>query len=320
MTLDLGNRLVGESINFKFFSNGTDGLPYTLSGTPVLSLYTSATTSCVTTTGVALTADYSSYTGCNSVVVTTTNTAVYKPGLDYDLVLTSGTVNGGSVVGVPVAHFYVPDEIEYGIVCRGTLTANSRTTDGTLGTVVSGALTNCAAEHILAPDGIPPRILKTFDSSTGSWTVQTAFVSSVSGVKCRVFGTAPADSTFPSYATIADVATGARIETSVTSLLGQFPSGFSAGYLSKVTTVNAVTGGATATLLETSVTSILGQFPSGFSAVLPSTKSNVAAVTTTLAALLPASLTTSGNMKSDIRAISGTTVSGNGGTSPWGPA
>jgi hypothetical protein len=282
MTLDLGNRLVGESINFKFFSNGTDGLPYTLSGTPVLSLYTSATTSCVTTTGVALTANYSSYTGCNSVVVTTTNTAVYKPGLDYDLVLTSGTVNGGSVVGVPVAHFYVPDEIEYGIGCRGTLTANSRTTDGTLGTVVSGALTNCAAEHILAPDGIPPRILKTFDPSTGSWTVQTAFISSVSGVKCRVFVTAPADSTFPSYATIADVATQTR--------------------------------------LETSVTSILGQFPSGFSAVLPSTKSNVAAVTTTLAALLPASLTTSGNMKADTVALSGTTISGNGGTTPWGPA
>jgi hypothetical protein len=91
-----------------------------------------------------------------------------------------------------------------GIVYRGTskLWTGSGTTNGALGTAVSGALTGAQAGDILAPAGIPPRIMSTYNSSNGSWTVETAFASNVSGVVCKVFGSAPGDSTLPSYADI----------------------------------------------------------------------------------------------------------------------
>ena len=108
--------------------------------------------------------------------------------------------------GVPcVAEYQLDTDISmdpaYGIVCRGTI-SNSGTTQGTLGTVISGALTNCQAGDLLSPAGLPARSMNSFNSGNGYFAVQTAFPSTTTGLSFRVFGTAPADSTQPVYADV----------------------------------------------------------------------------------------------------------------------
>ena len=88
------------TITFKFNTNAADGTPTTLSGTPALSVYKKGSTN-ETTTGVTLTVDYDSRTGLNYVAVVTTD-AFYTTGDDYEVVITTGTVDSISVVGVVV--------------------------------------------------------------------------------------------------------------------------------------------------------------------------------------------------------------------------
>src|SRR3954465_6943019 len=83
------------------------GAPFTLAGTPALSVYkdNSATQS---TTGVTLTADFDSVTGLNHFAIdTSADGTFYAAGSNFDVVVTTGTVDGVSVVGAVVASFTV---------------------------------------------------------------------------------------------------------------------------------------------------------------------------------------------------------------------
>jgi len=94
-----------QAFSFHFTTRKDTGLPTTLAGTPVLSVYKDNNLT-QTTTGPTLTADADSVTGYNRVDMVTTD-AFYVAGSDYSIVITTGTVNSISVIGEVVATFSI---------------------------------------------------------------------------------------------------------------------------------------------------------------------------------------------------------------------
>lgn len=98
---------LGDTYYFKFTTRSfSTGVPTTLSGTPALSVYEENNLTQITT-GVTLTADYDSVTGLNDAAIVATSGNGYEVGKYYDVVITTGTVGGVSVVGEVVGHFRV---------------------------------------------------------------------------------------------------------------------------------------------------------------------------------------------------------------------
>jgi hypothetical protein len=88
------------------FAN-TSEVPTTLAGSPVVSVYKNNTTS-PSTAGVSLTVDFNSTTGLINVKVDTSADGVYyAAGNEYEIVVTTGTVNSVSVVGYVIGSFSI---------------------------------------------------------------------------------------------------------------------------------------------------------------------------------------------------------------------
>lgn len=90
----------------KFTSvNPSTGAPFTLAGTPALSVYKDNSTT-ESTSGVTLTADFDSRTGFNHFAIDTSSDGTfYSAGSFFEIVITTGTVNSISAVGQVVAAF-----------------------------------------------------------------------------------------------------------------------------------------------------------------------------------------------------------------------
>jgi hypothetical protein len=100
-----GDFRAGDVIDFAFTTLAVTAVPTTLSGTPAISVYKS-NSAAESTAGVTLSVDFDSRTGMNHVRITTvTDGTFYAEGNDFDVVITAGTVNSVSVVGVVVASF-----------------------------------------------------------------------------------------------------------------------------------------------------------------------------------------------------------------------
>jgi hypothetical protein len=83
------------------------GAAFTLAGTPALSVYKDNSTT-QSTTGVTLTADFDTVTGLNHFAIdTSADGTFYSAGSFFDIVITTGTVDGVSVVGAVVASFTI---------------------------------------------------------------------------------------------------------------------------------------------------------------------------------------------------------------------
>lgn len=102
MQVPLGDTYYGKFTTRSF----STGVPTTLAGTPVLSVYEENNVTQITT-GVSVTADYDSVTGLNEWAVVATSGNGYEAGKYYDIVITTGTVGGVSVVGEVVGHFRI---------------------------------------------------------------------------------------------------------------------------------------------------------------------------------------------------------------------
>jgi hypothetical protein len=101
----IGEFSASDVVDFKFTTRGTTGTPTTLGGTPALSVY-KANGTVESTTGITLTADFDARTGLNHVRITTASDGTfYADGNDFQVVITTGTVGGTSVVGEVIAHF-----------------------------------------------------------------------------------------------------------------------------------------------------------------------------------------------------------------------
>lgn len=98
---DLSAVVYGKFTTFR----PSTGASFTLGGTPALSVYkdNSLTQS---TAGITLTADFDSVTGFNHFAVDTSSDGTfYSSGSFFDVVITTGTVDGVSVVGACVGQF-----------------------------------------------------------------------------------------------------------------------------------------------------------------------------------------------------------------------
>lgn len=126
-----GDFQLGDTLDFKFTTVGTTGAPTTLAGTPVVSAYPSNSTTEVTA-GITLTVDFDSRTGMHNVRVVATAANGYLTATNYELVITTGTVGGTSVVGYVVGAFSIenrtPKQIRYGTAqagASGTITLDA---------------------------------------------------------------------------------------------------------------------------------------------------------------------------------------------------
>jgi hypothetical protein len=106
-----GDIAVGQVLYFHFTTQFS-GLPTSLLGTPVLSVFKDATaTPCTTVLSVGaggLVVDLNLVTGLNSVAVNTAaDGTFYATGHDFSVVITTGTVGGVSAIGYKVASFSI---------------------------------------------------------------------------------------------------------------------------------------------------------------------------------------------------------------------
>ena len=104
--MSLGDFDTGSTLYFKFTTfRPSTGAPFTLAGTPAISVYKDASTT-QSTAGVTLTVDFDSVTGLNHVAVdTSADGTFYAAGSFFDVVVTTGTVDSVSAVGVVVGRF-----------------------------------------------------------------------------------------------------------------------------------------------------------------------------------------------------------------------
>ncbi len=102
-----------ETIYPKFTTRAfATGIPATLGGTPVLSVYEENNATQITS-GVSVSADYDSVTGLNQATVAATAANGYEAGKSYDIVITTGTVSSVSVVGEVVDSFTIEASAAY---------------------------------------------------------------------------------------------------------------------------------------------------------------------------------------------------------------
>lgn len=102
-----GDIALGQTLDFKFTSRAfATGVPTTLAGSPVLSAYVGNSTTEITS-GITLTVDFDGRTGTNNVRVVASSGNGFAAQTDVDIVITTGTVGGTSVVGEVVGSFSI---------------------------------------------------------------------------------------------------------------------------------------------------------------------------------------------------------------------
>lgn len=102
----LGDINLGDTIDAKFCTVSTTGAPTTLAGTPVVSAYVDNGTTQITA-GITLTVDFDGVTGLHNVRVVASSGNGFATATNVQLVITTGTVGGTSVVGYVVAEFSI---------------------------------------------------------------------------------------------------------------------------------------------------------------------------------------------------------------------
>lgn len=102
----IGDLTLGSTFDVKFCTVNTSGAPTTLAGVPVVSAYVDNSLTEITA-GITLSVDFDARTGLHNVRIVATGANGYAAGGNYQLVITTGTVGGTSVVGYVVAQFSI---------------------------------------------------------------------------------------------------------------------------------------------------------------------------------------------------------------------
>jgi len=102
----IGDFNLGDTFDTKFTTRQISGAPSTLSSSPVISAYVGNSTTEITA-GITLSVDFDSRTGLNNVRIVATSGNGYATASNYQLVITTGTVNSVSVVGEVIAEFSI---------------------------------------------------------------------------------------------------------------------------------------------------------------------------------------------------------------------
>ena len=123
---------LGETFDIKFTSRSfSTGAPTTLAGTPVVSAYEDNSLTQITA-GITLTVDFDSLTGLNNVRVVATGANGFERGKSYNLVITTGTVGGVSVVGEVIGSFSIDRERSDVVLISTTIATLASQTSFTL--------------------------------------------------------------------------------------------------------------------------------------------------------------------------------------------
>lgn len=111
MSKYLGDFGAGDTLDFKFTTfRPSTGAPFTLAGTPAVSVYKDNSTT-QSTAGVTLTVDFDAVTGLHHVRITTASDGTfYADGSAFECVITAGTVDSVSVVGSCIGRFTLRDQ------------------------------------------------------------------------------------------------------------------------------------------------------------------------------------------------------------------
>lgn len=102
---DLGDRVLGSTVTFQF-TTAVNGIPTALAGSPAISVYGSNSSTPITA-GVSFTGSYNSTTGLNNVAVVASTANGFAAGIDYSVVITTGTLSGISMIGYQVGTFSI---------------------------------------------------------------------------------------------------------------------------------------------------------------------------------------------------------------------
>jgi hypothetical protein len=134
----IGDFQPGDTLRHKFnFFGPWTGIPATFGGTPTLTVYKDSDTS-PSNAGVSLTVGFASVTGLNHVAINTgADGAFYTAGSTFSVVVSGGTVDGNSVVGLVLFEFSISRDsshAEYLKRTRAVLTGKC-TLDEEAGTV-----------------------------------------------------------------------------------------------------------------------------------------------------------------------------------------
>lgn len=106
MSTSIGDFATSTVVYGKFTTyRPSTGAPFTLAGTPALSVYKDNSTT-QSTTGVTLTVDFDGVTGLHHFAIdTSADGTFYAAGSFFDIVITTGTVDSVSAVGTVVGSF-----------------------------------------------------------------------------------------------------------------------------------------------------------------------------------------------------------------------
>lgn len=101
-----GDIALGDTIDIKFTTVNSSGVPTTLAGTPVVSAYVGNSTTEITA-GITLTVDFDARTGLHNVRVVASSGNGFAAQTNVILVVTTGTVDGSSIVGYVIGSFSI---------------------------------------------------------------------------------------------------------------------------------------------------------------------------------------------------------------------
>lgn len=105
MNAYIGDFTISKTVRVFFNTQGTTGAPITLAGTPAISVYKDSNTT-QSAAGVTLSVDFDGLTGFHLVAIdTSADGTFYSAGSDFEIVITTGTVDSISVVGKSVGKF-----------------------------------------------------------------------------------------------------------------------------------------------------------------------------------------------------------------------
>lgn len=124
--------------------------PYTLAGSPALSVYKDNSTT-QSTAGVTLTVDFDGLTGLHHFTINTgADSNFYSAGSFFTVVITSGTVDSVSVVGQVVASFTIQKSYSSATVLTAITDLNNSVNELTDNTVQLGETAQTAFQNFFA--------------------------------------------------------------------------------------------------------------------------------------------------------------------------
>jgi len=337
----IGDIRLGDTFDIKFCTVTTTGAPTQLAGSPVISAYVGNSTTQITA-GITLSVDFDGVTGLNNVRVVATSGNGYATASNYQLVITTGTVGGTSVVGYVVA--------EFSIEARSALmpTTAARTLDVTA--TGAGGVDWANVEAPTTAVGLTGTTIATSQvvaSVSGAVGSVTGAVGSVAagGITAASIATGAVDADAIAADAVTEIQSGlataaaldavdnfldtevaailAAVDTEVAAIITTLgtPAGVSlaadiAAIEAQTDDIGAAGAGLTALATQASVNTIDDFLDTEIAAILVAVGTTlqaeidgVQADTEDIQARLPAALTAGGNMKSDVLALNGVTGS-----------